>query len=546
MSTVNGAQFVARALAQANVGPIFTLSGNQILPLYDAGIDAGLRFVDTRHEAAAAHMADAWGRITGRPGVCLVTAGPGHTNALTGVATAWMAESPMLFLSGGSNVAHAGKGGFQEIDQIGVVKSICKKAWLVGGVEGLPAMIARAHRTALEGVPGPIHVTLPFDVIQGKIDEKDARVLADSEFEPEPIAAPARDVEAALDILAEARRPLLLATTSAWRGEAGERLRAFSEATGIPAFPIESPRGLTDPTLHGLAPEFKHADAVLLFGPQDFTIGFAGPRTFGDAKLIQVAPTGHQVALNRPVDVGLVGDAATVLGQLIDAGRERAPDARREGAAHAAEWRDALEATRQANLAAMAPHATNDEVPIHPLRAAQAVRDLLEPGDCVALDGGEFGQWARWAIGTGPFERVGNGKLGGIGGGIPFAIAAKLAKPDARSVAFVGDGTFGFHGMELDTAVRFGVPFVAVVGNDAGWAAERHRQREVYGPDRVIAADLLPTRYDKVCEALGGHGEHVERPNDLRPALERAFASNKPAVVNVTIASISSPSAAPH
>src|SRR5215210_4702895 len=180
MSTVSGAALLARALKLAGVGPIFTLSGNQILPVYDAGLDAGLRFVDTRHESAAAHMADAWGRLTGRPGVCLVTAGPGHTNALTGVATAWMAESPMILLSGGSNVAHAGMGGFQELDQIGVVKPICKAAWLAGAISAVPGMLARAHRTALEGVPGPVHLTLPFDVLQDTMDEKDARTLAAS------------------------------------------------------------------------------------------------------------------------------------------------------------------------------------------------------------------------------------------------------------------------------------------------------------------------------------------------------------------------------
>ena len=538
MPQVNGATLVARALAQAKVGPIFTLSGNQVLPIYDAGIDAGLRFVDTRHESAAAHMADAWGRVTGRPGVCLVTAGPGHTNALTGVATAWMAESPMILLSGGSNVAHAGMGGFQELDQIALVKPICKAAWLAGAISAVPGMLARAHRTALEGAPGPVHVTLPFDVLQDTIDEEDVRRLADSEFEPEPIPALGRDLDAAIELLAAARRPVVLATTSAWRGPSGERLRAFTELTGIPAFPIESPRGVTDPTLHGLGPELARADAALLFGPQDFTIGFAGPKILGEARLIQVMPTGDQIARNRPVDVGLVGDAATVLGQLVEAARERTWQT--------ADWRAEVEAARQANLAAMARYESGDAAPIHPLHAAAAVRDLLRPGDCVALDGGEFGQWARWAIGTGPYERIGNGKLGGIGGGIPLAIGAKVAKPEARSIAFVGDGTFGFHGLELDTAVRFGLPIVVVVGNDAGWAAERHRQREVYGPDRVVAADLLPTRYDRVCVALGGHGEHVERPEELRPALERAFASGKPAVVNVMIASIASPSAAAH
>jgi acetolactate synthase-1/2/3 large subunit len=177
------------------------------------------------------------------------------------------------------------------------------------------------------------------------------------------------------------------------------------------------------------------------------------------------------------------------------------------------------------------------------MRVTAAVRDLLRAGDCIALDGGDFVRWARWTFGGGPYEFLTNGKLGALGPGIPLAMAATLARPEARSVAFVGDGTFGFHGMEFDTAVRHGLPFVAVVGNDAGWATERHRQREVYGPDRLVAANLLPTRYDRVAADLGAHGEYVTAPEQLVPALERAFASGRPACVNVEIASIRAPSA---
>src|SRR5581483_2930422 len=218
---------------------------------------------------------------------------------------------------------------------------------------------------------------------------------------------------------------------------------------------------------------------------------------------------------NRAVDVGLVGDAASVLGQLLAAARAHTWP--RSG------WRAELEALQHERTAGLQHLEASDEAPVHPLRA----------GDCVALDGGEFVRWARWALAGHPFEFLGNGKYGGLGPAIPLAMAAALARPGARSIACIGDGTFGFHGMELDTAVRHRLPIVVVVGNDAGWATERHRQREVYGPDRVVAADLLPTRYDQVAAALGAHGEYVERPDELAPALERAFASGGPACINV-------------
>jgi acetolactate synthase-1/2/3 large subunit len=535
MGTINGAALVSRTLAQASVGPIFTLSGNQILPLLDAGLDEGFRFIDGRHETAVAHMADAWGRLTGRPGVCLVTAGPGHTNALTGLATALLAESPMVLLSGGSPIGGAGRGAFQEMDQVAAALPLCKAAWQATSIEEIPALVARAWRTALDGTPGPVHLTLPVDLLQQSVDELAVSMPTDDDLAPIPVAADPDDIAQAVAILAEATRPLILGSPSVWRGEAGARLRALLDTTGIPGFAIESPRGLTDPALHGAGSELAKADAVLLLGPQDFAVGFAGERALGNGRLIQVAPSTAEIGRSRTVEVGLAGDAPTVLGQLLIEARGRTWAA--------SGWRDELEAAQREGLARLAPFERANETPIHPLRLATAVRDLLDDGDSVAVDGGEFGQWARWAIGSGRFTTVLNGKLGGIGPAIPFAIAAKIARPARRCVAFVGDGTFGFHGLELDTAVRFGLPLVVVVGNDAGWAAERHRQRQVYGEDRIVASDLLPTRYDRVAEALGCHAEHVERPEQLRPALERAFTSGKPACVNVAIASIPSPSA---
>jgi len=303
----------------------------------------------------------------------------------------------------------------------------------------------------------------------------------------------------------------------------------------MPGLPIDSAVGLAEPTIHALGSELPRCDLAFLLTPQDFTINFAAPPTFAEScQFVQVAPKRAEIGRNRPVEVGLVGDTLSVLDQLLGAAQARSwPESG---------WRNEIEALRADRRASVSPDEASDEVPIHPARVVATVRDVLQPGDCVALDGGEFVRWARWCFGGGPHELITSGKLGALGSGIPFAVSAALARPERRSVAFVGDGTFGFHAMELDTAVRHKLPCVVIVGNDAGWATERHRQRAVYGPDRVVAADLLPTRYDQVAVGLGAHGEHVTRPSELRPALERAFASGRPACVNVEIASLRAPS----
>jgi acetolactate synthase-1/2/3 large subunit len=534
MATVNGATLLARALRVGGAGPVFTLSGHQILPVYDAGIDESLRFVDTRHEGAAVHMADGWGRLTGKTGVALVTAAPGHTNALTGVATAYNSESPVLLLSGGTEVPNLSRGGFQEMDQLTMIGPISKGAWMPRTAEEVPGLVARAFRLATSGTPGPVHLTLPYDVLHQTVDEDAVRLPEPADFERLPQAAPDVQVDRALSMLDEATRPILLAGSSATRGHAGTLLSELSELTGLPALPIDSAVGLGEPSLHGLSRVLPDCDLVILLVRQDFAIGFADERTISpSARIVQVAPAASWIGQNRRVNLGIVGDPETVLSQLLTAARNRRWSA--------SGWRSELDGLRRAQQERTRSLERSDEVPVHPLRVAAAVTELLRPGDCVSLDGGDFVRWARWLFGGGPYDLLTNGKLGALGPGIPLAMAATLARPNARSVAFVGDGTFGFHGMELDTAVRHNLPAVVVVGNDAGWATERHRQREVYGPDRLVAADLLPTRYDRIAEDLGAHGEFVEHPEQLAPALERAFASRRPACVNVNIASIRAP-----
>lgn len=537
MATMSGARLLARALRRAGAERIFSLSGNQILPIYDACLDVGIAITDTRHESAAAHMADGWARLRDAPGICLVTAGPGHTNAITGVANAMAAEVPLLWLSGAAERATAGKGGFQEIDQLSLAAPVCKAAWLPERAEDIPLLVARAWRIMLEGRPGPVHLSLPSDVLsEAGADTSDE--LPASAFQPAPRFPDPALVDQTIALLAQAERPLILASPSVARGTAGEQLQTLGERTRIPWLPLESARGLADPVLNGLGAAVAQADAVLLLAPQDFVIRFARPETFAPgATIIQVAPEPAELGRNAPISLGLAGDVASVLAQLAEAAAEHRWQNQK--------WRDELANLRREQRAGLEPFSRSDETPIHPLRVAAELAELLPPGATLVEDGGEFGQWMRWGLAESEVTTLLHGKLGAIGGAIPLAIGAAIARPESPTIVILGDGTFGFHGMEFDSAVRHGVPIVAIAGNDAAWAAERHRQVALYGEARVVASDLLPTRYDEVVRALGGHGELVERPEQLRPALERALASGCPACLNVMIQSVPSPAALP-
>ncbi len=535
MAALTGATVLVETLFSAGVRRIFTLSGNQILPVYDACLDRGITVTDTRHEAAAVHLADAWARLTGAPGVCLVAAGPGHTNALTGAANAALAESPVLWLSGGSELALSGSGAFQELDQVSIARAVCKAAWRVEDLATLPRLVARAWRTMLEGRPGPVHLTLPADLLRQTLSHLPT-IPEPAAFQPTLRPADPTLVKRALHLLAEAKRPLILAGPAACRGANRERLNQLADSTTLPWFPLESPRGMAEAGLHRLGPLLSEADVVLLFGPLDFSIPRHGGHPFtASTRLIQVASPSIATTTGRSVAFEIEGDLGPVLEQML--AMCLAFPWRVES------WTKQLEAQSAQNQAALADAEASDDVPLHPLRVAAEVRKRLPRDATIAIDGGEFAQWARWALGDRDFLTLLNGKLGMIGASIPFAMAGAIANPGRPAVAFLGDGTFGFHAMEFDTALRHGIPFVAIVGNDAAWAAERHRQVALYGESRVVASDLRPTRYDKVVQALGGHGELVETPDQLGPAIERALSCGKPACVNVLIRSVPSPAA---
>ncbi len=480
--TLRGADVLARALAVAGARYVFTLSGNHVMPVFDAALDAKLSLIHVRHEAAAAHMADAWGRLTGQPGIALVTGGPGHANAVAALYTALAAESPMVLISGHAPLDELGKGAFQEMRQADVAAPLAKASWTAQSADSLGEDLVKAWRTACSGRPGPVHLSVPNDVLDA---------LTGSAVPPPEAFAIERRTAVVPQALLEAKRPLIIAGPAAMR----EKLDC-----GIPVIGMESPRGVNDPSLGRLAGVLKQADAVLLAGKQrDFTLQFG--KAFAEDCRVFETPF-----LPRDVAVKPTGWYDEVQAAL----RYRPP-----------EW----QAIRSTN---------------HPVAVCREVQKLLEAPDAVLVsDGGEFGQWAQACL-SAP-RRVINGPAGSIGSALPFAAAARLAYPQARVVAMLGDGTFGFHMSEIDTAVRYGLDYLALIGNDAAWNAEYQIQLRAYGAARAHGCELLPTRYGAAAAALGAHGEDVLSFSELSGALGRAIQSQKVACVNVMIERVAAP-----
>jgi len=525
-----GADLVVEALVAAGVRQLFSLSGNQILSLYDATIGSGIRIIHTRHEAAAVHMADAWGRLTEEPGVALVTAGPGHLNALSALYGALMSESPVVLLSGASPLGQAGRGAFQEMDQAAAAAPVTKAAWMASKAERLSEDIAIALDLAKSGRPGPVHVSLPGDLLEHEVEGSQDRLPA---IHRPPIPVANADLRRLLELLEASRHPLILTGSAMSRPARAGSVERLSAATGIPSLAMESPRGVNDPWLHMATTYLERADFVLLLGKRlDFAVRFGGPPAFTSAcRFVQADWDAEALDGSGRVTLGMMTDPALLAERLADScgamsGRWRA-------------WGELIAAARR--LVPDEWHALRRKpgAPIHPLRVSAALQPWLDRGAILVADGGEFGQWIQ--AGCEADTRLINGPAGSIGSALPMALGARLAHPERTVIAALGDGTFGFHGFELDTAFRYDLPVVAIVGNDARWNAEHQLQLQHYGPARAIAGELQPSRYDRVASALGGHGEHVERPEDLGPALERAIGSGLPACVNVVIDGVAAP-----
>jgi acetolactate synthase-1/2/3 large subunit len=529
-----GADLLVQGLKAAGVTRIFTLSGNHIMEVFDALVGSGIEILHTRHEAAAVHMADAYARLTGGVGVALVTGGQGHTNAVAALPSALAGEVPVLLLSGHAPLSELGDGAFQELPQAALAAPVAKAAWTAGTAEGLAADIARAVATALGGRPGPVHLSLPTDLLEAECGE--AALPGPAAFAPAPMPLPAPTAAIVADLVAGAARPLLLAPPALCSPAGLAMLAGLEAASGLPAIPMNSPRGLADPSLGAFGTVLAEADLVVLLGkPLDFTTRFGKPAA--GARFVVLDPDPELLGraarlLGERMVLGAVADAPGTVAALTAAMR-RVPA--QEG--WAARVRDAV-TRRPAEWRALAGA---PDGPIHPATLCHAVADALaQQGDATFVcDGGEVGQWGQAMVGAA--RRITNGVAGAIGVGIPFAIGARAAT-GRPTLALMGDGSFGFHMAELDTAARHGLPFVCVVGNDSCWNAEHQIQLRDYGASRAHGCDLAPgTRYDLVAAALGGHGEYVEHARDLAPALARAFASGRPAVVNVVIAGQAAP-----
>ncbi|HEX2829800.1 MAG TPA: thiamine pyrophosphate-binding protein [Burkholderiales bacterium] len=538
MSNNRGADLLARTLTDAGVAHVFSLSGNHVMPLYDAMLDARVQVVHTRHENAAVHMADAYARLTGKASFALLTGGPGHANGIGALYTALASESPVVLLSGHAPLSELGTGSFQEMRQAEMAAPVVKASWTAASAAGLGDDIARAVRIATSGRPGPVHVSLPVDVLEGAYDgeaERDSPLL---DVEPRPLSETA--VDAVIAMIAAAARPLVLTGPVMAEARAGELRATLARALDAPVLCMESPRGLNDPSLGGLARVVARADLVVLLGKEpDFTLKFARAPGFAkECRFVVVDP--EAAALARALDV--IGHERVVLSTVADT----VPTARRliERASGLGDGPNAWTAEVEEAVryrSEEVPAIASSEGPLHPLDIGREVQRALDAAwDSVFVsDGGEFGQWAQACISS--KNRLINGQGGSIGSAVPFALAAKVARPGATVIALTGDGAAGFHLMEIETAVRCGLAPVIVVGNDACWNAEHQIQIRSYGKDRALYTELSPTRYDQVAIALGGHGEHVTRAADFGPALDRAIASRKPAVVNVVVQRLAAP-----
>ena len=530
MAMVTGSELLAMALKSQGIDTMFYVMGGPMLETEATAIKLGIKAIDTRHEQAAAMEAHAWTRVMRRPAVCMGASGPGATNLLTGVANAFTDASPLIAIGGSSPRVYLGMEAFQEIDQLAVFKPVIKWAERIYDARRIPDVVATAYRQTMTGRPGPVYLDLPGDILGEKVDQD--TVVWPPAWKPLP--RPLGDtgaVREAIALLARAERPVILGGSGVWWSDAAAAFKAFVDATGIPFYTTPLSRG-TVPEDHPLAflnarsTAFTDADVCLTVGTRfNWIIQFGRPPRFGkDLKVIRVDIDGSDMGHNRDVDVPIVGDARAILEQLVaEAKGKIKPD-------RYSSWVGKLRVIDAEKGAENEKVMSSDEVPIHPLRLCKEVRDFLKRDAILIVDGQEILNFGRQSIPTFvPGHRLNSGTFGCMGVGLPFGLGAKVAKPDKQVLVLHGDGSFGINAMEIDTAVRHKIPVVCVISNNGGWTANTSWGLPLPKPGR----NLGRTRYDKVAIELGAHGENVEKPNEIRPALERAYASGKPALVNV-------------
>ena len=533
----HGGELLVDTLQRAGIDTLFTLHGGHLDAILQAAAEAGMRLVDTRHEQAAGHAADGWARTTGRPGVAVVTAGPGFTDCVTAIANAHLDAVPTLFIAGAAPLRDAEtlplQGG---IDQVAIVASITKWAHRITHTHRIPDLVARALTIACTGRPGPVFLEIPIDVLFASAEHEPAIGLETSPSPPAPTAAA---VVTAAEWLAAGERPAILAGGGAWFSGLGDELTQLAERFGAPVFANSKARGMISdvhPLSGGGFTNLAIAsmgaggpDVVLVLGARLglFTGGRSGSLIPADAKVIHVDVEPEEIGRNRDVELAITADCRETVLALLAATAGAAP---REHT----QWQQSIAMVRGAGQMMFAEQIQSTEAPIHPYKLMVELAKVLPEDSIVAADGGETAGWMEMAARVHHGGHwMSHGYLGCLGTGMPFAIAAQVAHPDKRVVCVVGDGSVGLNFAEFDTMVRHQLPIVVVVNNDQLWGMSAHGQDLIYGRDKRVATELGFVRYDLAAAGFGCHAECVTQPAELPGALERAFASGKPACVNV-------------
>jgi acetolactate synthase-1/2/3 large subunit len=534
----HGGRIVAEALHREGVTHLFTLCGGHIQNIYDGCLDVGIRVVDTRHEQTAGHAADGWARVTGMPGVCAVTAGPGVTDVVTALANAQRAAVPMVCIGGAGPAILTDRGSLQDMNHIDLVKSITKASFRVLQTERLAEYVSAAFRIAMTGVPGPVYLEMPLDILMGFADVSDFPSPSGSRTAAQSAPDPTEFAEA-VALLERAERPVLIVGSQFRWSRDRSSLTDLIARFAMPVFVNGMARGALPPEhpcffTRARRAALAEADVVVMCGtPFDFRVDYGRDPTWNPAtKIIKIDRDPSQIGHNRTIDVGLVADTGLCLRAFADVLPAASHDP----------WLARIRASEDKSRAKMVPEMESSTDPPNPLRVCRELDRFVDDNTLVIGDGGDFVATAAYVLRVRwPGLWMDPGPLGTLGVGPGYAMAAKLARPESRVIAVYGDGAFGLHAMELEAMARQKIPVVCVIGNDAAWTQIRRGQVEFFGAERAVATELAYTRYDDVARALGCHGEWVETSAGITPALERAFAAAErdqmPAVVNVKIAS---------
>ena len=549
MAMVNGGQLMARFLIDAGIRHIFSISGGPMHPFYNACEGTPIQIIHTRHDCAAAFMAEGYSRLTRGPGICALTLGTAVGMATPAVMTSHLAATPLIVLAGAAPKPRWDQRPFSHEDQLSMMKPITKFARTVHSTARIPEYLSMALREATRGRPGPVFLDFPADVMYATVEETQVSFPKKYRTDARPSGDPAR-IQEAVRMMGRAKRPVVVLGSGVWWSQAADEVRRFVEQANLPVFSERMGRGTLlaqHPLNFGLSAvvsndaaifALKRCDLLIMLGARfDYVIEFGEPPILNrDVPVIQVDTQAEEIGYNRDVDLGIIGDLKTVARQMSLEMEAQAmkPD-------HGA-WLEQLKTFRSQRENAIQPMLDSDEIPIHPMRLVKEIRSFLDEKTVVITSGGDIEQFGRWLLEPSiPGGSLRAGQTGSLGVDVPYTVAAKLARPDKRVILVTGDGGFGYHPMEFDTAARLGLPFVVVVANDSLWAQTYYGLKLVLGDGGTKPMENAFRRFDQLAEVLGGHGELVTKPEEIRPAIDRAFRSGKPSCINVVTKSVASP-----